>query len=264
MMVQVILENRASASSMTVKFQQFAKETLRRTDELYLYGAMVETARCVSSLSNSGKNKSVLDIGYNEGRSTVWIMLATGAKVVHAVDVTRRNVPSLKHIVRKVEPAAEVRPILASVSSLPYRDNTFDVVFCRSVLQYVEMEQAILEIRRVLKPEGSGLIVANMAGNPFVNFYRRVTNKRHSIPYGRIRAYLSYRMLRNWEQEGWCVSHKVYHILSPLYFPIFNLIPFALVRQVSYSIAEAADSAIKKLFPFLERLAWLAFIEIRK
>jgi hypothetical protein len=103
-----------------------------------------------------------------------------------------------------------------------------------------------------------------MADNPFVNLYRRRTIKQLSMLFGPIQGYVSYRMLRNWEREGWCVSHKEYHLFAPLLYLILDHIPFYLVKQMLFFIAVFVDTVLKRTFPFLDRFSWLAFIEIRK
>jgi ubiquinone/menaquinone biosynthesis C-methylase UbiE len=254
----------ALAPSANVKIQTFVKEAMRSADELYWYASMDEMARSASAAANPGMPAQVLDIGYNTGRSTVWLMLATGAAMVHVVDVTRKHVPSLRRLIREINPEAGVRPVQASVSFLPYRENLFDAVCCRSVLQYVEMEKAILEIRRVLKLDGRGYLIVNMADNPLVNIYRKGTIKQRSASFGSIRGYISYRMLRNWERDGWCVAHKEYHLFAPLLFPVIDRVPIALVKRMLFYTAVFFDVAVIKIFPFLRRFSWLAFVEIRK
>lgn len=258
---------KASAVS-TEKTQRFTKEVLRCRDEFILYPAVYEMARCISAVSDCGKTAQVLDIGYNTGRSTAWLTIATGAAIVHAVDVTRKYASVLKQFVCAVDPHTKVHPIQASVSYLPYSENVFDVIFCRSVLQYldqyVEMGMAIREIRRVLKPQGRGYIIANMAGNPFVNIYRWGTMKQRSVSFGPPRGYISYRMLRNWEGEGWCIPRKEFHIIAPLFYIALDWMPFLQVKHAIYHSIAFADTVLLKVFPFLRRFAWLAFFEIKK
>lgn len=49
--------------------------------------------------------------------------------------------------------------VFASIDQMPFEDNKFDVVLCADVLEHVEnMEKAVKEIARVLKPKGEVII----------------------------------------------------------------------------------------------------------
>jgi ubiquinone/menaquinone biosynthesis C-methylase UbiE len=210
------------------------------------------------------KGSRVLDIGYFTGFSTAWLMIATEAELIYAIDVKKEYAPSMKDLLRTVNPDAKVVATQASASWLPYQDNVFDTVFCRSVLQYVDMQKTIAEIRRVLKPQGKCYIIANMADNLFVRLYRKFVGSKRFIPFGSFHGYVSYRMLNKWMREGWCVSHKEFHVFTPLLFPIIDCLPLSSAKRAIYIIGTIADAFLGAAFPFLYRFAWLGFIEIRK
>jgi ubiquinone/menaquinone biosynthesis C-methylase UbiE len=191
-------------------------------------------------------------------------MIATGAERVHAIDVKRNLIPSMKELIHTINPNALAVPILASVSGLPYKESTFDTVFCRSVLQYTDMQKAIVEIRRVLRPHGKGFIIANMAGNPMIRLYRVFTGSKRSIPFGTFHEYVSYQMLRQWTREGWCVAYKEYHIIAPILFPFISCIPFHSIKQGLFFAGTLADTLLITVCPFFNRFAWQVFLEIRK
>ena len=44
--------------------------------------------------------------------------------------------------------------VFSTVEKMPFKDNTFDVCVCRQGLQFAELDKAIPEIHRVLKPGG--------------------------------------------------------------------------------------------------------------
>lgn len=63
---------------------------------------------------------------------------------------------------------SQVKLLQADVTSLPFKDDTFDLVIASEILEHIENdEQAIAEIFRVLKPKGVVLITVPNKNYPF-------------------------------------------------------------------------------------------------
>lgn len=93
----------------------------------------------------SGGNARILDVGC--GFDTKTLALVDGPRV--GIDLVDTFVP-----------APGVKVLRASGEALPFRDESFDVVCCRSVLEHVENPQALFQdVRRVLRPGGVFVIV---------------------------------------------------------------------------------------------------------
>mgnify|MGYP001177802522 CR=1 FL=1 len=57
---------------------------------------------------------------------------------------------------------------LGSVGKLPYKDNTFDFIYCFSVIQFIDDDRAVIdEFYRVLKPGGKLLLTIPTRNSPF-------------------------------------------------------------------------------------------------
>ena len=65
------------------------------------------------------------------------------------------------------------------IQSIPYPDNSFDLVFASHVLEYVKNDkQAIKEINRVLRPGGLAFLPVPMLHKKTIDFEERPSNKR--------------------------------------------------------------------------------------
>lgn len=125
--------------------------------------------------------KSVLEIGCGSGNV---------AKVFHMVcesyvgiDLSERSIEkaSLKNL-----PGAEFRT--ADAHALPFENGRFDVVVANSVLHHMELEVALKEIARVLKPGGILCTREPLGINPVFSAYRGVTPSERTAderPFGR-------------------------------------------------------------------------------
>lgn len=67
-----------------------------------------------------------------------------------------RKQKNLEYITSDLEsPIADIK---ADICNLPFKENTFDVVFCNHVLEHIPDDtKAMRELYRVLKPEGMGI-----------------------------------------------------------------------------------------------------------
>lgn len=94
----------------------------------------------------------VLDIGSCDGYFTNVILQKSRANHIIGIDV-------LHHAVAYAQKRYKKNPYLSfqygEAHTLPFKDNTFDHVFCLEALEHVEDPLIVLkEMRRVLKPKG--------------------------------------------------------------------------------------------------------------
>ena len=111
------------------------------------------------------KMENILSVGISTGGSAEINMakLCPNAKIV-ATTIDERG---LKFSIEKMSAFPEFERVEAKIEDvskpMPYADNTFDYVYARLVLHYLNKQQlssTLNEIRRVLKPGGVFFIVA--------------------------------------------------------------------------------------------------------
>ncbi len=119
------------------------------------------------------KNKKVLELGC--GNTFVSCLLSSEAKEVHACDIPSFNTSthSIGLIKNKLlSNRLKIKNIFltgAVNENLPYKDNSFDVIFSQYVLEHVNNKDISLsEIKRVIKPNGIILLVVP-------NYFERIT-----------------------------------------------------------------------------------------
>lgn len=107
----------------------------------------------------------VLELGAGGGRHTV--RLTSLSDFVLAIDVSS---VALSLLQRRTK--FRGRPVCADIESLPIADSSVDVVAAAGSLSYGEPAIVDAEIRRVLKPGGSLVIVDSLNGNPIYRINR--------------------------------------------------------------------------------------------
>lgn len=143
---------------------------------------------CLEMLGDICEGKRVLSVGGGQWIEGEFLKSITAGEIVRTDivgDITEKGV------------------IEADASDLPFEDGSFDIVFCRELIEHVlDPDAVFLEIKRVLKPEGYLLITTPNAytmaldGTFHVRLYTPVTflqeieyygfkviEKRGNIPY---------------------------------------------------------------------------------
>jgi ubiquinone/menaquinone biosynthesis C-methylase UbiE len=99
------------------------------------------------------KGAKVLDLGAGTGKYVV--ALAEKGVEVTPVDISRKAHEVIKE--EKLEKGVKGEQMMADITKLPYRDGSFDgAIFfgTASFMKREEIEEALSEIQRVLKPKG--------------------------------------------------------------------------------------------------------------
>jgi SAM-dependent methyltransferase len=105
------------------------------------------------------------------------IVLDAGARdAVHAVEIVRRFEcrafavdPVPLHVERARKKIADagledrIEVAQSSIESLPYEDESFDYIWCRDVLNHVDLDRGLPECERVLRRGGSMLVYQTFA-----------------------------------------------------------------------------------------------------
>jgi ubiquinone/menaquinone biosynthesis C-methylase UbiE len=103
-----------------------------------------ELIRLMFDLSGAGKDSLVLDIA--TGTGLIAKEFYGKVKKVTGLDISPDMAKHAEGCMDEI--------VFGPVEKMPFPDNSFDVVVCRQGLQFAELDRAIPEIYRVLKPGG--------------------------------------------------------------------------------------------------------------
>lgn len=113
-------------------------------------------------------NSKVLDIGCGGGMAVN--IMAQKAGQVCGVDYSNLAVKRAKKLNKKPIKQGKVKIMNASVSSLPFKANEFDIITAfETIYFWPNILEDLKEVKRVLKDDGSLLIVCEMVKNEHIS-----------------------------------------------------------------------------------------------
>ena len=190
----------------------------------------------------------VLEYGCGEGRFTAELA-ALGADV-HAIDISEVAVEAARR--RAAEQGVHADFRLMNAEKLEYADATFDLICGRSVLHHLNLDAALAEIHRTLKPGGRAIFLEPLGDNPALRLVRAMTPRLRSADERPLRRSDIQKMSSRLE----LVEARYFHLASLL------AVPFRNVRGVA-GVVDALDSVDALLFRTpLRHLAWVVVMTL--
>ena len=203
-------------------------DTLASGEQLYVYPSE-SLAKLNQLVLNKGRT---LDVGCGDGA----IAAALDAPMVVGFDVSHRcarlgvahGVPSL---------------VADATEALPFARGTFDTVYCVDVLHHLEGKWAslLIEVRRVLRPDGVLVIVEPDARNPFVRITQAPGSPLRIAPYDNEPAIDPTELLPLLEEQDYACACAPIHITGEQVvrsvFPLWQRLakaPFTLALAWAY------------------------------
>lgn len=182
--------------------------------------------------------KHILDYGCGTGEMTIKA-LCEGA-IVTAIDISPKSIEYVQKIATEIGKSSQLNALVMDAQNMSFSENTFDVVIGNGILHHLfEMEQALCEIRRVLKPCGYAVFSEPLGMNPLLRAFRKLTPRLRTKDEQPLR-------MRELELIG-----SVFPNVQFAFFECFTLLskPF-----VALKMTKIANSLQKRLLSLDDRL----------
>jgi ubiquinone/menaquinone biosynthesis C-methylase UbiE len=219
-------------------------------------------SRAIGAFSSYGELESaydprgleVLDYGCGRGEQAV-ALLERGAGRVTGFDLSEAEVAAARARVEANGYASRATFLVADAHRTGFPDASFDLVVGRSILHHLDVDVALAEIRRILRPSGTAVFVEPLAHNPLLRLGRRLTPSARTVdehPFTEedwARCAAAFPGFRHFERELVTIPLMPLNLALP---------PRAQQRLAVW--AHRLDRRLMQRFPSLRKHARLTFL----
>lgn len=200
-------------------------------------------------------NTRVLDFGCGNGENGVY-SAKCGADVV-GIDISPEGVENANLNAKQAGVADHCKFEVMDGENMAFGDNTFDFGVEYGALHHVDLDNAMAELCRVLKPDGEMICVEALRHNPLIHWYRKRTpHLRTQWEVEHILGVESIEIMKKYFLE---VSVKYFHLAVLAAIPFRKTFLFKPMRVVF----DAVDNIVLRR-RFLGKYAWIMVVVLGK
>lgn len=225
-------------------FDGVYREDGRASVRKYYSVATTVQNRFISLIGEDCEGVTTLEYGCGQGRYGLELA-RRGAKVT-GIDVSETGI-ELANLRASEMGLDTARFLTMDAEELDFATDSFDLVFGTGILHHLDLDRALGEIGRVLKPGGRAIFIEPLGHNPAINLFRRLRPQLRTPDEHPLRA----RDLREMSRHFARLEREYYCLTSLLAVPLRRTAAFRAVQAA----LEGVDRAVFRL-PYAGLLAW--------
>ena len=200
---------------------------------------------------------TVLDYGCGNGHFS--LMIARRGSHVFGIDISPKLIEQARaSALNSGCNGCTPQFVAGDAHHTPFADSMFDYVVGNGALHHLDLERALTEIARVLKPGGRAVFLEPMYNHPLLWALRRLTPETHTADERPLR----WADIDSSRKQFRLCTHREHFLLAVFAAPAHLLGKrFALVV---IGALDRLDQQLMRLFPWLRRYAWLTVLEMEK
>lgn len=197
--------------------------------------------------------KKILDFACGNGENGVYA--ATAGSDCTGIDISPEGVANSNKNAEKFGVADHCRFVTMDGENMTFADNTFDLGVEYGALHHVELDKALSELARVLKPGGEMICVEALRHNPLIHWYRRRTpHLRTEWEVDHILGVESLDIMRKYFGK---VEVRFFHLTALALVPFRKTLLFRLLLPLFNLIDRVLLST-----QFLGKYGWIMIVEL--
>jgi len=202
-----------------------------------------------------GPGKRILDFACGNGENGIYA--ATVGAECTGIDISPEGVENANKNAEKFGVAEHCRFVTMDGENMTFADNTFDLGVEYGALHHVELDKALSELARVLKPNGEMICVEALRHNPLIHWYRKRTpHLRTEWEVDHILGVESIKIMRKYFSQ---IDVRFFHLT------VLGLVPLRKTFLFRYllPIFNLIDRIILSI-PIFGKYGWIMVIELQQ
>ena len=175
---------------------------------------------CYQWLAEHCSGKKVLDYGCGNGVHSIF-PAQEGAEVV-GIDLSESSLKIAQERAKKEGVEDKVKFLVMDCEKLEFPDNSFDMIFDGGTFSSLDLEKALPELIRVLKPEGTLIGIETFGHNPLTNLKRKINKKTGKRTDWAVEHIVRMENLREAEKHFNNTEIRFFHLISWATFPFLK------------------------------------------
>ncbi len=200
-------------------------------------------------------NKKILDFACGNGENGIYA--ATAGADCTGIDISPEGVANSNKNAERFGVSDHCRFITMDGENMTFADNTFDLGVEYGALHHVELDKALSELARVIKPDGEMICVEALRHNPLIHWYRRRTpHLRTEWEVDHILGVESLDVMRKYFGK---VEVRFFHLTALGLVPLRKTFLFRFLLPIFNQIDRLLLST-----QFVGKYGWIMIVELGK
>ncbi len=196
-----------------------------------------------------GKSGIFLDYGCGIGIHSCWLKEIADELV--GIDLSKKSLDIARQNVKGVS------FLLMDCENMEFENNSFDIIFDGGTFSSLDLNKALSEMARVLKPEGFLIGIETLGHNPILNLKRKINKVRGKRTDWAVEHIFRMEDLETVEKYFGKTELYFFHFLSWIAFPLLNW-PGG---KIFLRVMEKIDKFFLKICPYFKKYSFkLVFI----
>jgi SAM-dependent methyltransferase len=240
------------------EFYNSKGQTSYHTLRMWIWRALGEFKRNDDQASfYDPAGKLVCDYGCGPGYLTTEL-LDRGAAYVTGIDISEGEIEQARQRAIADGVADRCRHVVADAHDLAFEDDSFDLIVGDSILHHLDMEVALRELRRVLKPGGRAVFMEPMWHSPFLRLGRALTPSARTPDEHPL-------TVKDWELCGRIFPDFEHHEREFLTIPLMPLnlvLPQNAQKRLARRVHRLDDRVLER-YPRTRKYARITFLVLK-
>jgi SAM-dependent methyltransferase len=185
--------------------------------------------------------KDVLLYGCGPGHEAERFV-AGGARSIVGIDISDVEIERARQAAAQRGYADRVEFFTGDAHATPFTDDAFDLIVGTAILHHLDLDRALHEIRRILRPGGRAVFLEPLAHNPLLRIGRLLTPAARTAdehPF----------TVEDWRRCGEVFpgfKHREVELTSTILMPLNLVLPQALQEQLAPRVSAFDDRLLAR------------------